>query len=404
MTRLLNLLLVTVIAVSTCCGQVNNYHPAYYINLAGDTVNGMINRDNDLLLSKRILFNKNLKSNDVIELSPERTQSFQFTDSGLRFVSIPHSYTITFTEFQVSEQRFAQQLVSGYYNLYTLDRTEKEFFKALTDVSSYTYYLEHEGEFVELARREEMMSESTFRIVGQFKGTLKYLLRDWELAPAIIDKMEYREEELISLIFDYNSRIAPATARTEKTRLSSRLRSVEAGVFGTRYLRKNSLFDSEYGLGATIYFSRFANSNSISVGLGIEYIRGDFIEDRTSLTGGGRITTTTFIPVEQFRLILNSRFYLTRQEQQVKPFVSFALIPEIYVPREFKGSGFMNLKVGFGGGLTYNRFTINGRLEGSISNSDLEPNVFRTLGVGFVEEKKIGLVAILGLNYRLFNF
>lgn len=174
--------------------QIPNLTPGYLINNEGDTLVGTLNLDNEIILSREVKFQASAVSTEVEVYTPVDLQEFGFMESGKIYRKIRHQYHDFDKEEDIEENRMAQILYEGPYELYRLGLFGNEYFKVVTGIPPWVYYLKTpDGDMVKLEITERQITGVYSRISDKYRGSLKYVMRDWPKAIAAIDNITYTE-------------------------------------------------------------------------------------------------------------------------------------------------------------------------------------------------------------------
>jgi hypothetical protein len=184
--------------------QVSNYQDGYIILNSGDTIFGKLNLDKELLLSTRVKYRDNANSK-VAEYLPSQASEFGFTGSNNVFKKITHKYLDKESKETVIVFRFSRVLVTGQLELYKLEQFSEEYNKQLSTIPSYAFYIKKGVDFYKLEKTEKTFNAMEFKVFDRYKGALKYLLGDNKKIIPKIDKLQFKEKDLKSIIYEYNS-------------------------------------------------------------------------------------------------------------------------------------------------------------------------------------------------------
>lgn len=308
--------------------QVNNFQPAYYLDLQGDTISASISQDGDLFLSKFIKVKTN-GSDRMVEMRPLEILGFGFPEQDLHYRKLMHTYVPESGE-KIEVPRFARRLVAGYYDLYRLEQFAGEFNRKLSKVPSHTYYLEKpSGETFKLEQVEETVTGTKYRIIDRYKGGLKYLMADWELARKEADKLSYSDEDLVGIINRYNHGKKEMNVPIKLPKESFKERKIRfRGILPIGTLGKNHAHKNGFGgsLSYAFYNPRF--SNSVQIGIGIGFFHSNFGESRIDIYN---IQDESLLAI---RAPLYFDYYLSRVGE-FKPKVKILLVPSFVSAKRF---------------------------------------------------------------------
>lgn len=358
-------------------GQLDLFEPGSIALANEDTISVLINRTSNKLLSRAVAY-READDSQIFYLSPSEVIWFKFTNSRKVYAPVSYTYIDQETGYHITEKRIAERLVQGALSLFRVERNFNEYKQKLAKLPEHTYYILRDGQFHELAMLEDQIDDSHFRIDKRYKGMLRFLLRDWPVYIEKTNNIGYNDHELRDIIVEYNTFKDPFFSLDT---ISAADKIIDFEIRGMSPLAyKESLFKGGFGFGIAFHFSNLSKSNSLSTGIGIEYLYSTFKVDQV------RSNTEKF---NNYRLPLIARLRFARQNT-VKPFLSLLIIPEIYQIEGLHGPVF---KSGIGGGAEIGRFNLNVRLESDILENELTSKT-----------KPEEPFLLLGINYLLSSF
>jgi hypothetical protein len=164
------------------------YRPGYIVKLDGKTEEGLINSRSIEFNAKKCEFKKDINTDPLVYL-PNSIRAYRFLDSKY-FVSkrvlIENADTVLFLECLISGK------VSIYYTQWN---------------SHDHYYLEKDGKLVEIQDNLINVVQDGFdyqRPSNQYKGVLKYYLRDCPQISKELDNADFSKKTLIKLSKEYH--------------------------------------------------------------------------------------------------------------------------------------------------------------------------------------------------------
>jgi hypothetical protein len=297
----------------------------YLINNEGDTLVGTLNLDNEIILSREVKFQASVGNTEVEVYTPMDLQEFGFKGSGKIYRKIRHQYHDFDREEDIEENRMAQILYEGPYELYRLGLFGNEYFKIVTGIPPWVYYLKTpDGDMVKLEITERQITGVYSRISEKYRGSLKYVMRDWPEAIAAIDNITYTDEDLVELLNKYLAYTYPdftpsgklAVKKTTKFKHFAQLSWVPSPAVQNKNFVNNCF-------GFSYFFRTFnpAVDNSFEIGLGLEYLKFNYDEGQDNepfrLDGGWAI-----------RIPVWADYYVTKGKK-VQPFLKFGLIASL---------------------------------------------------------------------------
>lgn len=137
--------LILALSLANVIEAKSNFKKGYIITLAGDTLYGWIEHQNDISLSKKCVFKRTLDE-EALSYNPFDVHSFRFTN-GQYFISK------NVIRDEIEESFFLEYLVEGEINLYSLK-----------DRFGVSYFFEKPGD-----KLVEVRSKSQTKYVGGYK-------------------------------------------------------------------------------------------------------------------------------------------------------------------------------------------------------------------------------------------
>lgn len=358
--------------------QSANPEKAYYVDAEGDTIHTTINLDSDEMLSKQIRVWTSDKFFDHQKIRAENILSLGFPNQGLVFVQLDHEIPDNEdVSKKIGVKRLAKRLITGPVQLYELHISRAEQNTLYADLPPFVYYLQTaDGNFFRLDQEEKRQgSGQQFQVVEKFKGVLRYALRDWDKADALIDRTRFSRESLSKLIYQYGKFLYPDQYEREKEKskettviqLSFRLLGA-SGYKATGVLSSSpeSASLTALGGGAMLEFSNRAISNNLVIGIGLEYLAflgsvdDPFNTDEAIITDGGLLR----IPLD-LKVILN-------QKAKIKPFLNAgmsAIIKPKLVGLNLPRSEVPTIRYHLGAGVDVGKFSLFYRKGWTIKNT-----------------------------------
>ena len=157
----------------------------------GDTLYGLIDSRGEVR-NTRICSYKENKNSDLKEFKPFEIEGYSYNHSGRYFVSRQ-----VFID-SVENELFVEFILDGIINLFSY-----------RDISGYQHYLIEmpDGEMVELTNEETNFMDKGLefaRTSNKYKGVLKAAFRDTPGIYTEIDRMEFRQSDMIRVITEYH--------------------------------------------------------------------------------------------------------------------------------------------------------------------------------------------------------
>lgn len=375
-SRILLSFLLSIFLTHLSHTQIEYFEEGIIISQSGDTLQCLINRDNDRIISRRVRYKLDENSEPLIK-KPTEISAFRFIESGSQYEPILYQYIILENGQNIEEYRFAEKLLDGYFTLYKIDRFPDEFYQKYSKVPSHTFFLEQNGEYYPLSLKEERILETKYRLKQEYKGALRFLMQDWNKSIRLIDKLKYHESAIINLVKDYNSFKDPGYVPLLNKKEKEKETEMEVRTYLPFSIRSDNFYDNGYGLGAMIYIRNLRKSNSLFTGIGLELGRDLYLEDGSGVEN--KLAT--------IRVPLVLRYFLS-QQHKLNTFLTFGLTNQLL--KENKNISGPYLRLALGGGLQINRFSLDAKIELDMS----------------VESKREGInpaapFALIGINYRI---
>ena len=305
--------------------QIANPAPGYLISNEGDTLVGTLNLDNEIILSREVKFQSLRDSTEVQVYTPIDLQGFGFTESGKAYRKIRHQYHDFDKEEDIEEDRMAQILYEGPYELYRLGLFGNEYFKVVSGIPPWVYYLKMpDGTMVKLEITERQITGVYSRMSDKYRGALKYVMRDWPQAITAIDDITYTDEDLVELLnkylaYTYPDFTPPRAIVPKKTTEFAHF--TQLSWVPSPAVQNKGFVNNCFGFS---YFFRTFNpavDNSFEIGLGLEYLKFNYRDGQNNepfrLDGGWAM-----------RMPVWADYYMTKGEK-VQPFIKFGLIGSV---------------------------------------------------------------------------
>lgn len=180
-----------------------NYSPGYIITNAYDTIRGYINYKTDIQNAKVCHFKPN-ENDQVQSFLPGQIAGYRFTDEGRFYV------TKQVTIKDIKRTVFLEYLVKGIMNLYYY--TEES--DASTDINyNHFYFFENEnGEMNFITKGPDKVividnGSLKNREDNKYKGTLRYIFRDYEPVGNKALQSMFKQESMIELTKEYHNMV-----------------------------------------------------------------------------------------------------------------------------------------------------------------------------------------------------
>ena len=322
-------LFLSFIAVANA--QIENPAAGYVITTQGDTLRGVLNLDNEVLLSKGVYWQAEAQTGQVTYYTATDLQEFGFDASARTYCPVVHTYTRNDDTLQQSATRLARVLYDGPLKLFRLGVPSDEFYKVLEDIPPWAYYLQTEqGEYVKLEVTEKQLNSTMGYPYAKYKGPLKYLMRDWPSAVNRIEKTRFTDEDMVELVVDYirfkypDNDTGKEFERKKVTKYSHFLQLTYGGWSGD-YEQENAL-TSTFGGGYLLKAYNPFVDNSFELAVGLEYLILNYADAQAN-------QTIRFSEGWMMRLPVYAEFYLTNKWKNVQPRLFGVLLPT-YISRE----------------------------------------------------------------------
>lgn len=259
-------------------GQVSNFFPGE-VTIAGVSEKGYINILSPQEMSKGVEFKASLNDKEVQRYTPLKVSDYSVDNEVGDFRTIQHTF-ISESGNSMTEKRFAKILFNGEkLSLFRLDMSQDEYAKfQFTDHPGYVYYLQDNSvdKFYKLEVKEVTYSNTSYKIVNEYQGVLKYVFRDWGLKASLFEKVKFTDRSISRLLEEYH---LSAGAKVVKSygRKKRRLKSSVLANVGFMPLALRREMNHHTGYLAELKYS-IANplKNLTSLQVGIDYITIDY--------------------------------------------------------------------------------------------------------------------------------
>jgi len=177
--------------VTLVSAQNNNYKDAYYITHENDTVYGLIDFRSDFKNTQECRFKK-IQSSVEQSFTPGQISGYRFVNEGLLYKSKE-------VELKgVKHMMFIQLLVQGEVDLYYF-----------TDQNDDPYFAFQKGldDMVLATKKDTYVEGGNYILDKRYVGVLKYVFRDSEVTLAKLNKVEFRQKDMVEITKKYHDDI-----------------------------------------------------------------------------------------------------------------------------------------------------------------------------------------------------
>lgn len=352
-----------------------------YIIQNGDTIQGFIQRTDELALSHQIQFRKNLTSGPGTTYTPAEVDGFGFKSSNLYFS--PVQLTLNMPSSQKKSWRFAKNLVRGELSLYKILISNDEQDAVSLKDSNHLYVVKKDSDYYTLGQYQIKILNRV-GVDKKYLGMLRTLTSDCQNGQVTIgEDFELKDQRMIDLVKTYNackSLVPSTTVYAYKVKAQIK-HEVEASYsFISVNIKDKALYSHGYSIGYYWNITKPDFSRIFSERIGVNYLYFEHDNIENGMLGKEPVVS------HHVRFPLQVEVNLARNSTaSVVPFlIAGVTLQVLYVPK----ADYHDYEpyLGVGGGAYLNRFRISLSLDkGAFFDSNV---IIYGLGLGYRLDRK----------------
>jgi len=196
MKKFFSVSFISILCLFTVHAQ-NNYCPGLIITNSNDTLKGFIDCGTDSQ-NARICYFKSVLTDSAQTFLPGEITSYQFT-SKIKKTYVSKSVTLNGTSSTVFLETLVQGTINLYYFTEQIDKKAKPYYVFENENGETNIITKNPDEIIEFKN-----SISKLSVDNNYKGTLHYIFRNFEVIGKKAHTTEFKQKDLIKLTKEYN--------------------------------------------------------------------------------------------------------------------------------------------------------------------------------------------------------